>query len=247
MSTTKVPYYHLILIEEPQSEMEMSPESEMLSHPQIQEQQMFDHSGYQGYNIQLGSDEQCRKALPDRQNPDSPSSMSLSKKASRTKDRSSGKKRVMFSDQERANGAEQVKQDLFNQSEGKYANSYKNTSQGYGSDSEPQTLEKYPKKESYDHFHDESMSKLEAVLQRQRERLENLGGFSGKSSQISHKTNEQENNLEEAYQDLEDEINNIKRNLEASQNSDTSGYSPMKAQNDREQEEMSLSPSDLGQ
>ena len=105
--------------------------------------------------------------------------------------------------------------------------------------------------QNYDHFHDESMSKLEAVLQRQRERLENMGGFSGKSSQISKKSENSEQKLEDAYKDLEKEIYNIKRNLEASQNSDGNGYTPMKfGENSQlrtsgQQNELDLSPSDL--
>lgn len=164
-------------------------------------------------------------------------------------DRSSNKKHVMFEDQPKGHKQEAVKRDLFNKSD-KYASSKKQESQGYGSESDQASIKKH-RKPDYDHFHDESMSKLEAVLQRQRERLENLGGFSGKSSQISQGGNENEQNLEEAYKDLEKEINNIKRNLEASQNSDgTSGYSPAKIgdrymRGSHDQEDMSLSPSDL--
>ena len=211
--------------------MEMSPGSGGISPPQIQHQQYMEYPEYQHYNVQIGNDEPCRKNLPDRRyNPDSPSTESDGNLQAKMGDRSSGKRRVMFEDQPRhgnLNQQDRVKKDLFSQSQSKYASGMKQTSQGYGSDSEPQSLQKYSKKPDYDHFHDESMNKLEAVLQRQRERLENLGGFSGKSSQVSHKTNENEQNLEDAYHDLEQEITNIKRNLEASQNSDgTSGYSP---------------------
>lgn len=94
------------------------------------------------------------------------------------------------------------------------------------------------------------MSKLEAVLQRQRERLENMGGFSGKSSQVSKKTDNSEQNLEDAYKDLEKEITKIKQNLEASQNSEGVGYSPMKfgdrsSKKDSEHYEMGMSASEL--
>lgn len=206
----------------------------------------------------MGSEEQCRKQLPNRQqDANSPSSMSESKEKSRRKDRSTGKKRVMFDDQKQSShqqNDDNVRKDLFTQSDQNYQMSHGNTSGEYASESDPQSLEKYPKKAAdYDHFHDESMSKLEAVLQRQRERLENLGGFSGKSSQLSNGQegrNEEEKGqyLEEAYQDLEEEIYNIKKNLEASQTSE--GYSPMKL-NARNMDDsgmkdaMDLSPSDL--
>ena len=238
--------------------MEASPDGAMIPHPQIQDYERSEYPQYDNYIVQMGNDEPCRKTLPNKQSvEDTPSSMSHSKKASRMKDRSSGKKRVMFEDQKRQNSGikakNQVKKDLFKQSESKYESSAKQTSQGYGSESEPQTLEKYPNKSaSYDHFHDESMSKLEAVLQRQRERLENLGGFSGKSSQISQ-NNDNEQNLEEAYQDLENEIYNIKRNLEASQNSEGMDYTPYKESESHanrrsgHQDGMSLSPSELEQ
>ena len=193
--------------------------------------------------------------LPNRQyDQTSPSDMSESKEQSRRNDRSTGKKRVMFKDQPNLDQQDNIQKDLFAQSDGKYQSSHFTNSQGYksGSDSEQQTLQKYPNQaQDYDHFHDESMSKLEAVLQRQRERLENLGGFSGKSSQISN-GNENEQDLDAAYQNLEEEIYNIKKNFEASQTSE--GYSPMKLdarnmEGDMEdsgmQEEMELSPSEL--
>ena len=193
--------------------------------------------------------------LPNKQyDQTSPSDMSESKEQSRRNDRSTGKKRVMFEDQPNLDQQDDVQKDLFAQSDGKYQSSHLTNSQGYksGSESEPQTLQKYPNQaQDYDHFHDESMSKLEAVLQRQRERLENLGGFSGKSSQISN-GNENEQDLDAAYQNLEEEIYNIKKNFEASQTSE--GYSPMKLdarnmEGDMEdsgmQEEMELSPSEL--
>lgn len=229
--------------------MDVSPQSDTVSHPRIQDQHLPEYPQFENYAVQIGNDEQCRKKLPNRQyDPNSPSSMEDSGEESHQKDRVSGKKRVMFDDQPRDNKNSNIKRDLFNQSDAKYQSSAKQTSH-YGSDSEPQTLQKYPKPEAdYEHFHDESMSKLEAVLQRQRERLENLGGFSGKSSQISQKTNENQQNLEEAYQDLENEIYNIKKNLEASQTSE--GYSPMKLRNSHArasgmQDDMDLSPSDL--
>lgn len=221
--------------------MEMSPQSDAPSHPEFEDQQMHQ---YGKYGINIGSEEQCRKKLPDRQyEPNSPSSMAESQEASRFKDRTSGGKRVIFQDQpKREVDHANVKKDLFSHSDNKYQSSQKSPSQ-YASESEPQSMQKQQRnKPDYDHFHDESMSKLEAVLQRQRERLENLGGFSGKSSQISQGNDEQ--NLEEAYQDLENEIYNIKRNLEQSQNSGTA-YSPMKMDMSDRQDDMDLSPSDM--
>jgi hypothetical protein len=239
----------LTVIDDPQSLMDVSPQSDTMSQPRFQDQNGPQYPEFENYSIELGNDEQCRKKLPNRQfDPNSPSSMEDSREESHQKDRASGKKRVMFDDQPRQGQINNVKRDLFNQSDAKYQSSAKQTSH-YGSDSEPQTLSKYPKNETdYEHFHDESMSKLEAVLQRQRERLENLGGFSGKSSQVSHKSNGNQQNLEEAYQDLENEIYNIKQNLETSQNSE--GYSPMKLRDSHAlrsgmQDEMELSPSDL--
>ena len=241
--TKKAPQQKQVIYDNnPRSLMEMSPDSEM-SPPQYppNEQQ------YYHYNVQIGSEDQCRKNLPDKSCTEgSQSSMSHSKKNSRIKDRSSGKKRVIFEDQKNSEPPSLQKhypQQLFQQPNQVYESSVKKSSQ-YAS--EPETLEKYPKAEvDYDHFHDKSMSRLEAVLQRQKERLENLGGFSGKSSQVSGKTN-----LEKVYDDLEDEINNIRRNLEESQ---TSEYSPMRisepkgGQQSDKKDGMSLSPSDLDQ
>lgn len=212
--------------------MNISPESETIEAAEVELE--GDYPQYQG------EEGICRKQLPDRQNVDGPSSeMSENMNQARNKERSTGKKRVMFQDQQVQDSG--VKKDLFAQSEDEGG---LGTSKGY-TESEPQSLQKYPgPAPDYDHFHDESMSKLEAVLQRQRERLENMGGYSGKSSQISQGI-ENQGDLEEAYEDLEQEIQTIKRNLEASQNSEN--YSPMKLGakhvDDSGMDEMS--PSDL--
>lgn len=237
-------YFESNYLDNPKSLMEMSPDSEMSPPQYLPNSQQYYH-----YNVQIGSEEQCRKSLPDKSYTEgSQSSMSNSKRNSRIKDRSSGKKRVIFEDQKASDPPslqKQYPQKLFQQPNNLYESSVKKSSQ-YASGSEPATLEKYPKAEvDYDHFHDESMSRLEAVLQRQKERLENLGGFSGKSSQVSRKTN-----LEKEYDNLEDEINDIRKKFDESQ---TSEYSPMRisgakrGQQSDKKEGMSLSPSDLDQ
>lgn len=235
--------------------MDVSPSSDGAEPPQYQHYDQDQMQEYYQYNVQIGNDEQCRKALPNKSAEDaSPSSMSHSKENSRMKDRSSGKKRVVFEDQadnDINNQKEYLKSNLFPQNENMFEESNKKLSQEYVSDNESPAIEKYPHAEvDYDHFHDESMSRLEAVLHRQKERLENLGGFSGKSSQISKKTVDQQENLEKVYDDLEDEINNIRNNLEASQHSEN--YSPMRVSGSHgnkyssKKDDMSLSPSDLG-
>lgn len=232
--------------------MDVSPQSDTIEAAEVElKQEDYENDNdqypqYEHYPYPVGEEGQCRKQLPATQEKAcSPSEMSSSKEESRKKDRSTGKKRVMFQDQQIDDN---IKKDLFAQSDNQMHSSQLAASQDYASESEPQSLQKYPgPAPDYDHFHDESMSKLEAVLQRQRERLENLGGFSGKSSQISNAL-ENEENLEEAYQDLEEEIKSIKKNLEASQTSEN--YSPMKLgsknmDGSRYNEEMDLSPSDL--
>ena len=192
---------------------------------------------YQHYEA---GDDQCRKELPDRH---------FGSSSSEEMDPNDAQRRVMFEDEQVSRQQEQAKEQL-------RQNMYNNDPYGSAlkdsqvSESDPNSPAQYENQPNYQHFHDESMSKLEGVLQRQRERLENMGGFSGKSSQNSKKTDGTEKNLEDAYEDLEHEIHNIKRNLEASQNLN-SAYSPMKINESsqlRESQNMhdyDLSPSEL--
>lgn len=214
------------------SSPEYSPES--IQQPKIGG---FKIPAYQQYRDR-GSEEQCRKQLPDRQLDDGT------------------KKRVVFQDQKpsqsslkgnKGNAKEKTSKqaDSAQYYQNEELNSSQKNAMSGSSGKDRKSIQ------NYDHFHDESMSKLEAVLQRQRERLENMGGFSGKSSQISRKSENSEQKLEDAYKDLETEIYNIKRNLETSQNSDGNGYTPMKFGENSQyresdhQEQYDLSPSDL--
>ena len=204
--------------------------------------QMPEFAKYQHYEA---TEEQCRKELPDKQ-----FVMSSSDDDAENENKN---KRVMFEDEKDTSqyniDTKQIKKDMFSNSGDHYGSALK-SSQLEDSGSDPNSPQQYERGPEYQHFHDESMSKLEAVLQRQRERLENMGGFSGKSSQMSKKTDGTEQNLEDAYKDLEKEINNIKKNLEASQNSQQE-YSPLKfeeSNNLREsinQNDYELSPSDM--
>ena len=223
-----------------QSESPCRSSSPEYSPDSIQQPKMtgFKIPSYQNYR-DTGSEEQCRKQLPDRQYDEGT------------------KKRVVFQDEKtkqsniketkpkkKENTREQTEYDKYYNTD-EFNSSQKNNAVSSSNGKERKPIQ------NYDHFHDESMSKLEAVLQRQRERLENMGGFSGKSSQISKKSESSEQKLEDAYKDLETEIYNIKKNLEASQNSDGNGYTPMKFGENSQfresdhQEQLDLSPSDL--
>lgn len=144
---------------------------------------------YPKYSHYEASDEQCRKELPDRQ---------FGSPSSDEEDRSDNRKRVMFQDdkidKKQLESKNRLKKQMFE--ENRYGSGLKSEDME-DDESYNESPEKYQKAPDYQHFHDESMSKLEAVLQRQRERLENMGGFSGKSSQISKKSDGTEQNLED--------------------------------------------------
>lgn len=63
---------------------------------------------------------------------------------------------------------------------------------------------------------DDSMSKLNEVLMRQKQRLQGMGSKMGKNGE----------NLEQAFQDLENDIKAIKQNLDASRDKRREEYSP---------------------
>jgi hypothetical protein len=95
-------FHNYMHLDDPQSMMDLSPQSDIVSHPRIQDQHQHlpDYPQFENYAVQLGNDEQCRKKLPNRQyEPNSPSSMEDSREESHHKDRVNGKKRVMFDDQ----------------------------------------------------------------------------------------------------------------------------------------------------
>lgn len=74
---------------------------------------------------------------------------------------------------------------------------------------------------------DDSMSKLNEVLMRQKQRLQGMGSKMGKNGE----------NLEQAFKDLEKDIQAIKQNLDASRDRRREEYSPQSAGQESEFEQ----------
>lgn len=146
-------------------------------------------------------DEVCRRDLPPNPN--------------YKRNQSSGKKRVNFQDDQSYTNTDQ-KMDLTD-----------SELSGTDIDQKIQSIKDNLKNEA---MHDESsVQKLEEVLRRQRERLQNMGGLSGaKGNSVNQSRRTDGENIEDAFNELEKEIEEIKRNIETGKSDNRAHGHPMR-------------------